>query len=498
MPRPFKLFHFDIATENNFGDTLLFPAVKHVFEAYGGGEAFDIYDSRPLRENVGPALVSYINETADAVLVGGGGLFLAGTNPNKESGWQWRISLEMLDKLEVPIIVFAVGYNRFYGQREFESPFSEHLARTIEKSIFFGLRNTGSIDRVSEYVPPSLADQIVYQPCPTTITRQLLPWTFEQPDTKRIGIQLSHENRQRAGGYSLERMIQAASGVIGALEDRDWEIIFTPFTKFDEKMSSRLGEKFDRHRVERIYGSGVLDRGLDSLSTVPVVLGCRGHAQMIPFGLGAFPFSFDVHPKLGYFHSDIGRPEWNADPRRDDFAGVMVETIEGAWSDRNAIRESLAMKQEAMLVTTQENLRTIYSTLGGDADALSRPWATYDIQGINLARSRFLLEIQRENSIHRGHTTAQQHRELEARLTRAERDNRTAREDRAVVEAETARWRLRATALEESIARLEDDNAQLRARAEQTPDRPPTRLREYANTARKMLARKSDPEERKR
>ena len=95
----------------------------------------DIYDSRPLRENVGPALVKYINRTADAVVVGGGGLFLSDTNPNRESGWQWRISLDMLEQLEVPLIVFAVGYNRFYGQPDFEPPFSEHVARTIEKSV---------------------------------------------------------------------------------------------------------------------------------------------------------------------------------------------------------------------------------------------------------------------------------------------------------------------------------------------------------------------------
>ena len=66
-----RLFHFDIKTYGNYGDTLLFEAVKQSFNGFAGGEAFEIYDSRPLRDPVGPALVNYINDNFDAVVVGG-------------------------------------------------------------------------------------------------------------------------------------------------------------------------------------------------------------------------------------------------------------------------------------------------------------------------------------------------------------------------------------------------------------------------------------------
>src|SRR5699024_8384666 len=49
--------------------------------------------------------------------------------------------------------------------------------------------------------------------------------------------------------------------------------------------------------------------GIELLSSVPYVLGGRGHAQMIPFGLGAIPISVDLHAKLVYFAADIGHPE---------------------------------------------------------------------------------------------------------------------------------------------------------------------------------------------
>lgn len=106
-----RLFHFDIPTWGNYGDKALFPVVRDLFTGFGGGQAFEFAGAAPLRREVGFELVERINATADAVVVGGGGLFLQDTNPNANSGWQWNISRAALDRLEVPIIVFAVGDN---------------------------------------------------------------------------------------------------------------------------------------------------------------------------------------------------------------------------------------------------------------------------------------------------------------------------------------------------------------------------------------------------
>lgn len=485
MTSPFKLFHFDIATENNFGDTLLFPAVKHVFEAYGGGEAFDVYDSRPLRENVGPALVRYINRTADAVVLGGGGLFLSDTNPNRESGWQWRISLDMLDQLEVPLIVFAVGYNRFYGQPDFEPPFAEHVSRTIEKSIFFGLRNHGSIDRVSTYVPEELSSRITFQPCPTTLSRAILPIRDEQPEDKRIGIQLSTSRRCGGHGVGPDTVLNAARTVIPLLEEAGWDIVFTPFTEPDHRLSARLGDQFKKHEVIRAYGEDVLTRGIRELSTVPFLLGCRGHAQMIPFGLGAMPFSMDVHPKLGYFLSDIGRPEWRVDPADTDFGPTMVAAIEDTWEYKEENRAHLASRQSDFLDVTVANLDTIFERLGGDQSSLVQKWKPYGDQEWNMARGRFLLEVQRENSIHRQQTLREEMTATETELKTVSRDNHTAAEDRRILESRVVREQLRAEELLTTVQRLESQNQTLRTQLEtQTPESMRERVRRIRRKAR--------------
>ncbi|MBP0645265.1 hypothetical protein J8J17_26090, partial [Mycobacterium tuberculosis] len=74
---------------------------------------------------------------ADAVVIGGGGLFLQDTNPNRLSGWQWKISAETLAGIEVPLIVYAVGDNRFPGQPEFDDLLRTHVEQVREQSVFF-------------------------------------------------------------------------------------------------------------------------------------------------------------------------------------------------------------------------------------------------------------------------------------------------------------------------------------------------------------------------
>ena len=37
------------------------------------------------------------------------------------------------------------------------------------------------------------------------------------------------------------------------------------------------------------------------------ILGTRGHAQMVPFGMGSIPVSLLVHHKTGYFARDLGQ-----------------------------------------------------------------------------------------------------------------------------------------------------------------------------------------------
>ena len=56
---------------------------------------------------------------------------------------------------------------------DFLTVFDEHISTLIEKSVFFSLRNNGSIHKIKGHVPLQLHPKIKKQTCPTTIISRL-------------------------------------------------------------------------------------------------------------------------------------------------------------------------------------------------------------------------------------------------------------------------------------------------------------------------------------
>jgi polysaccharide pyruvyl transferase WcaK-like protein len=316
--RSLRLFHFDIPTWGNFGDKALFPVVRDAFRVLGGTDTvsgepnFTFTSAAALRREVDEAAVARINATADAVVIGGGGLFLQDTNPNRLSGWQWKISPEALAALEVPLIVYALGDNRFPGQPEFDDLMRSHVGQVLDQSAFFGLRNTGSMTTIGALL--GQPDRIAYQPCPTTILDHLYePLADRKPDPKQktVAIQMLVHPRQIAAGFDADTIHEATVRVARTLVGKGWRVLSTPFHPDDAEVSRRLVAEVAGVEEVRLYGHDVgFFSGVEFFSSVPYVLGGRGHAQMIPFGVGSIPISVDLHAKLGYFAADIGHPEF--------------------------------------------------------------------------------------------------------------------------------------------------------------------------------------------
>ncbi len=364
-----RLFHFDIKTYGNYGDTLLFEAVKETFNGFRGGECFEIYDSRPLRDPVGPALVDYINDNVDAVLVGGGGLFLRDTNPNQHSGWQWNISLDQLKRLQVPLIVYSVGNNRFIDQADFAPPFTEHVNLTMEKSIFFGLRNTGSMETIKPYIAESNQDRIEYQPCTTTIASYLYPDLVREAadPARRLGLEMIVGKRQAAAGFVAESIYRDVIGVARRLQDEGWQIDSVPHARADMHFVDQASREHLRMPEVKLFGDrDGLFKGVTYFASLPYFLGTRGHAQMVPFGMGSIPVSLLVHHKIGYFARDIGHPEWAVDPRRDDFPDELYRVLQDVEERRTELRAELAAVRQRFYQITLDNLVAIYQRLTGE------------------------------------------------------------------------------------------------------------------------------------
>ncbi|MFC8800915.1 polysaccharide pyruvyl transferase family protein [Promicromonospora sp. NPDC057138] len=364
-----RLFHFDIKTYGNYGDTLLFETVRELFEGFAGGDAFEVVQSRQLRDAVTPRLVDYINENVDAVVVGGGGLFLSDTNPNQRSGWQWNISLDLLRRIEKPLIIFAVGNNRFIDQADFADPFREHVNLTLEKSVFFGLRNHGSVETIKEYIDEKNRDRVTYQPCPTTLSSFLYPDLFkaEIPHERRIAAHSIVGKRQARAGFDAERIYTDQVDVLEKLSGEGWQVEGVPHARADMGFHDQLTERGIVSSEHVLWGNrDVLYQGIEYFADLPIILGTRGHAQMVPFGMGTIPLSLYVHHKIRYFATDIGHADWAIDPRADDFQGTLYKTINEAHERQPELRKELADVRQGFFDTSLNNLAGIYKSLTGE------------------------------------------------------------------------------------------------------------------------------------
>ncbi|CAL9472660.1 hypothetical protein SUDANB145_02859 [Streptomyces sp. enrichment culture] len=297
------------------------------------------------------------------LVIGGGGLFIPDTMPNGNSAWQWNVPDEHLRAIDVPIMVYAVGFNAFDGQSYRAGRFRESLRLLVEKSSFFGLRNHGSIAKVRAMLPAELHDKVRFQPCPTTVSRQLVPgWTDPsyREDTvllnaayDRAGLRFGHDY-----AHFLGEIAKAVRG-IGA----HTEVKCVAHSLDDEKIAFDLRREhgislpvipmydFDNDEIRDLYAKTRL------------VIGMRGHAGMIPFGVGTPIISLISHPKMAYFLADIERPEWGVSVHDKNLGAILTERAIGILDNHARTVADVHGRQQELWKVTEANAADIRAIL---------------------------------------------------------------------------------------------------------------------------------------
>ena len=86
----------------NAGDTAVSAACTNVYKKEFPNSEITYMNCRKIFDQND---VNQIN-SHDVLFVSGGGLFLRDTFPNSVSDWQWGISPELMEKIEIPIVVY--------------------------------------------------------------------------------------------------------------------------------------------------------------------------------------------------------------------------------------------------------------------------------------------------------------------------------------------------------------------------------------------------------
>lgn len=309
--------HIFSHSANNTGDVYIKTAIQKSFYNIFPDSYFTNFENRKIFTE--KDIIS-MNQ-CDFLVLGGGGMLLRDTFPNEVSDYQWACSVELLEKIEVPLIVYAIGYNRFRNQEDFNrNVFDKHIKYLIDKSMFFSLRNTGSINAMKEYVTKTQHGKIRLNFCPTILYPQVIP--DRKLESDKIGFLLAGDrlnNRHQDLPKFIENIktllkeisLHYDLYIIAHQPDDFWyteELLNIPYKKI-----SLIGKQ--PKDVIAFY------------SDIDCMIGDRGHSQMIPFGLGCKIISLISHDKLKWFLEDIGMIDYGVEENNDNLDKEVLSII---------------------------------------------------------------------------------------------------------------------------------------------------------------------------
>lgn len=355
-----RLTHVAAFTDGNAGDTIQPTCVRDCFALNGLRAKWKLcHVHHPLDEN----RLRLANE-GDAVVIGSGGLFLKDTIKTN-AGWQWNCTVEQMRRIRVPLVIFAVGYNRFRGQEEFDGGFLDSLHLLLDKSVFFSVRNTGSQRAIRSYLEhEDLRGRIVFQPCTTTLLRRMYPALFDRELVGPQNFIALNCAFDRAESRFQGREAEILGGVADAMRRLSLHtpIRYASNAPSDEKMLPYLDKAGVPYVLDKLYEIPS-EKVVEYYRRPALTLGMRGHAQMIPFGCGSPILSLISHDKLKWFLDDIDEPGWGVDMLDGDLADRIVSASEEILSNRDAVQSRIAHKAGRLWNITEQNFAALRSAL---------------------------------------------------------------------------------------------------------------------------------------
>ncbi|MCD8305552.1 MAG: polysaccharide pyruvyl transferase family protein [Prevotella sp.] len=348
--------HISAFSNGNAGDTLLPVVLRDLFNQTIGVKKWHGKHVHKLFR-MKDALLCNRN---DLVVIGGGGLFLADTAPNDVSGWQWNCSIDMLHKIEKPLVAFAIGYNRFRGQADFKPIFTEHLNAFVEKAVFVGIRNHGSIECLKKYLhTKELQDKLVYQPCMTTLISKIYPSLTDfshKEDFIAFNCAFDRQDLRSLNDTCLRSISKVALEL-----SRITNIKYYSHTSTDKLVLpyfDELGIKYELIELKKV------DQIVKCYAKPKLVIGMRGHSQMIPFGCNTPILSIVSHDKMQWFMDDIHHPEWGIDVKDPDFESKLLESAKAIYANTQSVMDQLKEEQNRLYHTTIQNMKEIKRKIG--------------------------------------------------------------------------------------------------------------------------------------
>lgn len=369
-----RVFH--VATHrHNIGDGALVAGIHRTLESDLGVklsvETLDVLDHKIRGERVMMTAddVSRINRTADLVIVGGGGMIEGGAG-NTLSGINFNFDIELLQRFEIPVVFYALGFNQFRNSYFFHrAKLAKLLEAVNERGMLFTVRNDGSKQRLEQLLGPldfvsTVPDPGLYVPTRPRPVPELREGAFN------LVLQLAGDRlRSRLGG-SLRRALERVSGrgplsnlanlMSELISNRGVHVTLCPHLLTDIPMISEFVQRLPNRALREgctlssvLCGSDSAPDFFELYRQADLVVGMRGHSAICSVGLGTPFVGLATHDKVSGFMDEIGLPDWCVDLRSAAWLDRLAAKIDAVQSDPGsacrAFREKLPALREQTL-----------------------------------------------------------------------------------------------------------------------------------------------------
>lgn len=338
------------AWADNYGDRVLQKANTDLLQNICP-DCFPVYVNCQ-KTYFSPQLIDYMNRDADMLFLAGGGLIFNRPQDCSVSGWQWNIDVKNISKIKIPLVVNAIGYNKFpQDHSEFKSGMWENLQETIDHSSLFSVRNVGTYNVLKEN-GLDVSKIHITPDCGMFIKKEKYKKSIFNKSLK-IGLNWASDRAiQRFGGTGekelrlvvewCKRMVAEMGATIYLIEHlmpNDSNI--NSKNMIHKIFTQQLGENgiILRNVADGMYPMFDYTAGFfaDVYSKMDLVVGMRGHSMIIPFGLGVPTIGIGAHNKIKWFLEDVGLEKYSVVLNENNVVNNLYSLSESAMEDYHKI-----------------------------------------------------------------------------------------------------------------------------------------------------------------
>lgn len=296
--------------------------------------------------------IDAINQTADLVLVGGGGLWRR--RDDLPSGWLWNITPNQLRAIRRPIVVYAVGLNEEYKRPatwSIERNGVEGIRQIVDQAALVGVRDYWTLDWLDQQ--RTQMDNIFLVPCPSMLLGEA-----PQPDAVQrdvIGINLVPSSRMA----KADAFFGEIQKILGWLRAEGFAIKYLCNSSTAEDSVIRLAEAYPGDVVIPHSPSDLLA----AYGSVRMVVGMRAHAILLAFNRNVPVFSIGYNRKCEAFLQLLKAEEY------------LVKWNPSTWSLKPDLYRKAVPKIVSLIERTSE-IQHVWQDLRASYRAYNQTFAT--------------------------------------------------------------------------------------------------------------------------